>query len=312
MSERVSNHASPLPGDAAATREKTGPAAPAAPASDPTSPAAGAASQSLRKPFRVQHIAQAKERGEKLVMLTAYDAVTARLLDEAGCDMLLVGDSVGNVMLGLDSTLPVELDEMVVCTRSVARGRQYAMVVADLPFGSYEAGPKQALASAARLMKAGANAVKLEGGRPRAKSVRALTQAGVPVVGHLGFTPQSVNMLGGFRVQGRGEQAAETLLRDALALAEAGAVAVVLEMVPEPVAARVTQECPVATIGIGAGARCDGQVLVWTDMAGMTGWKPRFAKQFGQVGAALTQAATDYAQAVRTGAFPTAEHWFEA
>lgn len=310
MSDRASTRNSALPGDHVTVPplDRLGASAPAS----GQAPAEGAAGKAARKPFRVQHIAQAKERGDKLVMLTAYDAVTARILDAAGCDLLLVGDSVGNVMLGLDSTLPVELDEMVVCTRSVARGSEYALVVADLPFGSYESGPKQALASAARLMKAGANAVKLEGGRPRTKSVRALTRAGIPVVGHLGFTPQSVNMLGGFRVQGRGEQAAEALLRDALALAEAGAVAVVLEMVPEPVAAQVTQECPVATIGIGAGARCDGQVLVWTDMAGMTGWKPRFAKQFGQVGAALTQAATDYAQAVRSGTFPTAEHWFEA
>ena len=157
------------------------------------------------KPVRVHHLAAAKKNGAKLVMLTAYDAVTAQVLDAAGTDLLLVGDSIGNVMLGHDSTLPVQLDEMVVATRSVARATKRALVVADLPFGTYEAGPEQALASAVRLMKAGANAVKLEGGRPRAAGVRALTQAGIPVVGHLGFTPQSVNMLGGFRVQGRGE-----------------------------------------------------------------------------------------------------------
>ena len=170
--------------------------------------------------MRVHHLAAAKNDGVKLVMLTAYDAVTAQVLDAAGTDLLLVGDSIGNVMLGHDSTLPVELEEMVVATRSVARATRRALVVADLPFGTYEAGPEQALASAVRLMKAGANAVKLEGGRPRTASVRALTQAGIPVVGHLGFTPQSVNMLGGFRVQGRG-QAAEELLADAQALAEA-------------------------------------------------------------------------------------------
>lgn len=260
-------------------------------------------------PVRVHHLAAAKAAGTRLVMLTAYDAVTARLLDEAGTDMLLVGDSMGNVMLGHETTLPVELDEMVVATRSVARATSRAMVVADLPFGTYEAGPAQALASSVRLMKAGANAVKLEGGRPRAATVEALTQAGIPVVGHLGFTPQSLNMLGGFRVQGRGP-AAEALVADALALEQAGVIAMVLEMVPEPLAARVTESVSVPTIGIGAGARCDGQVLVWTDMAGMTQWSPRFARQFGQVGHALRQAAQDYGQAVRGGSFPAQEHWF--
>ena len=245
-------------------------------------------------------------------MLTAYDAVTARILDAAGTDLLLVGDSIGNVMLGHESTLPVELDEMVVATRSVARATTRALVVADLPFGTYEAGPEQALASAVRLMKAGANAVKLEGGRPRARTVRALGEAGIPVVGHLGFTPQSVNRLGGFRVQGRGEEAAEALVADAVALAEAGAVAIVLEMVPEPVAARITGTVPVPTIGIGAGARCDGQVLVWTDMAGMTDWAPRFARRFGRVGLALRQAAQAYGDAVREGSFPTSEHSFDS
>ena len=261
--------------------------------------------------MRVHHLASAKKDGTKLVMLTAYDAVTAQILDAAGTDLLLVGDSIGNVMLGHDSTLPVELDEMVVATRSVARATKRALVVADLPFGTYEAGPEQALASAVRLMKAGANAVKLEGGRPREASVRALTQAGIPVVGHLGFTPQSVNMLGGFRVQGRGE-AAEELLADARALAEAGAIALVLEMVPEPLAARVTESLAIPTIGIGAGARCDGQVLVWTDMAGMTEWSPRFAHQFGQVGQALQQAAAGYGAAVREASFPAEKHWFSA
>ena len=261
--------------------------------------------------MRVHHLAAAKKNSAKLVMLTAYDAVTAQILDAAGTDLLLVGDSIGNVMLGHDSTLPVELDEMVVATRSVARATKRALVVADLPFGTYEAGPEQALASAVRLMKAGANAVKLEGGTPRAASVRALAQAGIPVVGHLGFTPQSVNMLGGFRVQGRGE-AADVLLADAQALAEAGAVALVLEMVPEPLAARVTESLTIPTIGIGAGARCDGQVLVWTDMAGMTDWSPRFAHQFGQVGEALRQAAADYGAAVREESFPAEKHWFSS
>jgi len=290
------------------------PDSPAGPsdAASPYGPAAPAPGARPARPVRVHHLTRAKERGERLTMLTAYDAVTARILDEAGTDMLLVGDSIGNVMLGHDTTLPVELDEMVVATRSVARATTRALVVADLPFGTYEAGPAQALASAVRLMKVGANAVKLEGGRPRVQTVRALGEAGIPVVGHLGFTPQSVNRLGGFRVQGRGEEAAEALVADAVALAEAGAVAIVLEMVPEPVAARVTATVPVPTIGIGAGARCDGQVLVWTDMAGMTQWAPRFARRFGQVGQALRQAAQAYGEAVREGSFPTSEHSFDS
>ena len=289
------------------------PDSPAGP-SDASSPYGPAPSPGARpaRPVRVHHLARAKERGERLTMLTAYDAVTARILDEAGTDMLLVGDSIGNVMFGHDTTLPVGLDEMVVATRSVARATTRALVVADLPFGTYEAGPEQALASAVRLMKVGANAVKLEGGRPRVQTVRLLGEAGIPVVGHLGFTPQSVNRLGGFRVQGRGELAAEALVADAVALAEAGAVAIVLEMVPELVAARVTATVPVPTIGIGAGARCDGQVLVWTDMAGMTQWAPRFARRFGQVGQALRQAAQAYGEAVREGSFPTSEHSFDS
>ncbi|MGK2348575.1 3-methyl-2-oxobutanoate hydroxymethyltransferase [Actinomyces sp. W5033] len=262
--------------------------------------------------MRVHHLAQWRQEGRRQVWLTAYDALTARVLDEAGTDVLLVGDSVGNVALGYDSTLPVELDEMVLATRSVARAVRRALVVADLPFGSYEAGPEQALASAVRLVKVGANAVKIEGGRQRAATVRMLTDAGIPVVAHLGFTPQSVNKLGGFRVQGRGEEAAEAMVEDVRLLAGAGAVAVVLEMVPEPVAARVTASSPVPTIGIGAGARCDGQVLVWSDMAGMTDWTPRFARRFGQVGTALREAAQAYGAAVRSAAFPAAEHWFDS
>lgn len=259
--------------------------------------------------LRVHHLAQAKQWGEKLVMLTAYDAVTARILDAAGTDLLLVGDSIGNTMLGRENTLEVTLDEMAVATRAVASATTRAMVVADFPFGTYESGPTQALATGVRLLKAGAQAVKLEGGATRAKSVKALTEAGIPVVGHLGFTPQSVNLLGGYRVQGRGE-AGEQLLADARALQEAGAVALVLEMVPEPLAAEVTQTLSIPTIGIGAGAQVDGQVLVWTDMAGMTQWTPRFAARFGEVGAQLEKAAASYGQAVRSGAFPDADHWF--
>lgn len=264
-----------------------------------------------RRRVRIHHLAQAKERGEKLAMLTAYDAVTARIFDEAGVEMLLVGDSVGNTMLGYGTTLPVTVDQMVVAARAVAGATRYALVVVDLPFGSYEAGPEQALATAARLMKeTGVAAVKLEGGARVAAQVRALTDAGIPVVGHLGYTPQSEHLLGGPRVQGRGESAAERLLVDASALADAGAVAIVLEMVPAPVAAMVTWRVNVPTIGIGAGPDCDGQVLVWVDMAGMGDWSPRFAKRFGEVGQALGEAARAYVEEVRSGAFPADAHTF--
>lgn len=260
---------------------------------------------------RVHHLAQAKANGTKLTMLTAYDAVTAQIFDAAGVDMLLVGDSMGNAMHGHATTLPVTLDEMVVASRAVARGARRALVVADLPFGTYEAGPSQALASAVRLMKeAQVEAVKLEGGQRVVPQVRALTDAGIPVVGHLGFTPQSEHLLGGPRVQGRGESSAERLIVDAQALADAGAVAVVLEMVPAPVAAMVTWRVNLPTIGIGAGPDCDGQVLVWVDMAGMTDWSPRFAKRFGEVGQALGAAAKAYVDEVHGGTFPDDEHSF--
>lgn len=258
---------------------------------------------------RVQHLREAKERGERLTMLTAYDALTARIFDEAGIDMLLVGDSYGDNMLGLPSTIPVTMDELIPPVRAVSGATKRAMVVADLPFGSYEASPAQAHASAVRMLKeGGAHAVKFEGGERVAEHVRLLTDSGIPVVGHLGFTPQSENVLGGKRVQGRTAEAADQLSADALALQNAGAIAVVLEMVPAPVAARVTEILTMPTIGIGAGPACDGQVLVWLDMAGMGGWSPRFAKQFGQVGKALAQAAQDYATEVRAGTYPAAEH----
>lgn len=266
---------------------------------------------STRKRFRVQDFARSKAEGRKLTMLTAYDGLTAKIFDEAGVDILLVGDSVADNLLGYENTLPVTLDEMVVAARSVCRATKYAMVVADLPFGSYEASPQAAFDSAARMMKqSGAQAVKIEGGDRIAAHVRLLTQSGIPVVGHLGLTPQSEHMLGGKRVQARDDAAAEQLAQDALALQEAGACAVVLEMVPEHVAARVTEILTIPTIGIGAGTEVDGQVLVWTDMAGMTSWSPRFAKQFGQVGQALSDATHAYIDEVRSGAFPAAEHTF--
>lgn len=263
------------------------------------------------KRVRVQHLRAAKEAGEKLTMLTAYDLPTARIFDAAGIDMLLVGDSYGDNMLGHAGTIPVTVEELLPVVRAVSRAAKRAMVVADLPFGAYEASPQQAMATAVRMLKeGGAHAVKFEGGRRVAEHVALLTSSGVPVVGHLGFTPQSENILGGKRVQGRGDDAAEQVLADALALQEAGAVAIVLEMVPAPVAQKVTESVSVPTIGIGAGAGCDGQVLVWLDMAGMGGWSPRFAKQFGAVGAEIERATRAYIEEVKDGTFPGAEHTY--
>jgi 3-methyl-2-oxobutanoate hydroxymethyltransferase len=260
----------------------------------------------------VHHLAEAKARGEKLAMLTAYDAVTAAIFDAAGMDILLVGDSIGNVMHGHATTIPVTVDDMIPAARAVARATKRAFVVIDLPFGSYEAGPQQALETSVRIFKeTGADAVKLEGGVRSAPQIRALTDAGIPVVAHLGYTPQSENLLGGPRVQGRGDTAVEALATDAQAVEEAGAVAVVLEMVPTDVAARITEIVRIPTIGIGAGPHCDGQVLVWTDMAGMTGWSPRFARRYAELGAALQQAAEDYVTEVKDSSFPDAEHSFD-
>lgn len=265
-----------------------------------------------RKRFRVQDFSRYKAQGRKLTMLTAYDIFTARIFDRAEIDLLLVGDSVGNNVLGYDNTIPVTLDEMVVATRSVSRGTKYAMVVADLPFGSYEASPRDAFNSAVRLMKEGnAHAVKLEGGVRVAAHVKLLVESGIPVVGHIGLTPQSENTLGGMRVQGRGDSAAEKLCQDALALQEAGACAVVLEAMPNAVAARVTEILEIPTIGIGAGSDVDGQVLVWTDMAGMNDWAPSFVKQFGEVGKALEDAAVAYRDEVRNVTFPDIFHSFQ-
>lgn len=266
---------------------------------------------SERKRVRIQHLSEAKTHGEKLTMLTAYDSMTARIFDDAGIDMLLVGDSMGDNMLGHENTIPVTVDEMLPPVRAVARATRRALVVADLPFGSYEASPAQAHASAVRMFKeGGAHVVKLEGGRHICPQVELLSQSGIPVMGHLGFTPQSENMLGGKRIQGRGSESADRLKEDALALQEAGAIAIVLEMVPASVAAAVTEILHIPTIGIGAGNECDAQVLVWLDMAGMGQWAPRFAKQFGQVGQALSDAAKSYAHEVRSGAYPAAEHTY--
>lgn len=257
---------------------------------------------------RVQHIARAKAEGIPLTMLTAYDALTAPILEAAGVDMLLIGDSLGNVILGHSSTLPVTLEDMERATAAVARSTSRAMIVADLPFGTYEDSPEHAFASATRLMKAGAHAVKLEGGEARAHIIAALTAAGIPVCAHLGYTPQSENTLGGPRMQGRGD-GADQLRRDSLAVQEAGAFAVVFEMVPAAIATELTQTLSIATIGIGAGPNTDGQVLVWSDMAGYSDWTPSFVHKFGQLGQALHEAASDYVGSVRERSFPGPENY---
>ncbi|MEV5242353.1 3-methyl-2-oxobutanoate hydroxymethyltransferase [Streptomyces cinnamoneus] len=260
----------------------------------------------------VRDIAAAKERGEKWPMLTAYDAMTASVFDEAGIPVLLVGDSMGNCHLGYESTVPVTMDEITLLSAAVVRGTKRALVVGDLPFGSYQEGAVQALRSATRLVKeAGVGAVKLEGGERSAHQIELLVQAGIPVMAHVGLTPQSVNAYGGYPVQGRGEEAAQQLLRDAKAVQDAGAFAVVLELVPAELAAEVTRTLHIPTVGIGAGLECDAQVLVWTDMAGMTsGRLPRFVKQYAQVREVLGDAAKAFAEDVVGGAYPAEEHSF--
>ena len=260
------------------------------------------------KRVRVQHIARAKAEGIPLTMLTAYDSLTAPILEAAGVDMLLVGDSLGNVILGHSSTLPVTLEDMERATAAVARSTSRAMIVADLPFGTYEDTAQHAFASATALMKAGAHAVKLEGGQSRAHIIAALTAAGIPVCAHLGYTPQSENTLGGPRMQGRGD-GADQLRVDAEAVEKAGAFAVVFEMVPATIATELTQSLTIPTIGIGAGPNTDGQVLVWSDMAGYSDWTPSFVRKFGQLGQALREAASDYVEAVRERSFPGPDNY---
>jgi 3-methyl-2-oxobutanoate hydroxymethyltransferase len=260
---------------------------------------------------RTRDLFAAKERGERWPMLTSYDQYTASLFDDAGIPVLLVGDSASNNVFGNETTLPVTVDELIPLVRAVVRSTQRSMVVADLPFGSYEAGPEQALATSVRFMKeAGAHAVKLEGGQRSAAQVAALTTAGIPVMGHIGFTPQREHVFGGYRVQGRGNEADE-LVADALALQEAGAYSVVLEMVPAEVAKRITGELRVPTIGIGAGHDCDAQVLVWQDMAGLRGGKmPKFVKQYADLRGVLTGAVEQFAAEVRDGTYPDDAHTY--
>jgi len=260
---------------------------------------------------RTRDLLAAKERGEKWPMLTSYDQYTAGIFDASGIPVLLVGDSAANNVYGYETTVPVTVDELLPLVRAVVRATRYALVVGDLPFGSYEEGPTQALRTAVRFMKeGGCHAVKLEGGRRCAPQIAALTGAGIPVMAHIGFTPQSEHVLGGYRVQGRGD-AAEEVIADAHAVAEAGAFAVVLEMVPGEVAKRVTHDIAIPTIGIGAGPDTDAQVLVWQDMAGLrTGRAPRFVKKYADVAGVLTAATKAFAEEVRDGAFPAAEHTF--
>ncbi|WP_330176119.1 3-methyl-2-oxobutanoate hydroxymethyltransferase [Streptomyces sp. NBC_01498] len=259
----------------------------------------------------VHDIAAAKRRGEKWPMLTAYDATTASVFDEAGIPVVLVGDSMGNVHLGYETTVPVTLDEMTMLSAAVVRGTRRALVVGDLPFGSYQEGPVQALRSATRLVKdAGVGAVKLEGGARSLPQTEMIVQAGIPVMSHLGLTPQSVNTLG-YRVQGRDDEAAHRLLHDAKSAQAAGAFAVVLELVPAELAAEVTRSLDIPTIGIGAGPDTDAQVLVYTDMVGLTGGKvPRFTKQYANLRQTLGDAARAFADEVTGGTFPREEHTF--
>ncbi|MFD7704503.1 3-methyl-2-oxobutanoate hydroxymethyltransferase [Streptomyces caelestis] len=257
----------------------------------------------------VRDIAAAKERGEKWPMLTAYDAMTASVFDEAGIPVMLVGDSAGNCHLGYESTVPVTLDEMTMLSAAVVRGTSRALIVGDLPFGSYQEGPVQALRSATRLVKeAGVGAVKLEGGERSHRQIELLVESGIPVMAHIGLTPQSVNAMG-YRVQGRGEEAAQQLLRDAKAVQDAGAFAVVLELVPAELAAEVTRVLHIPTVGIGAGPQTDAQVLVWTDMLGLTGGRvPKFVKQYADLREVMSGAARAFAEDVVGGTFPEEAH----
>lgn len=277
---------------------------------DPT--AAAAAAQANLKRVRTRHFQSAKENGVKITGLTSYDQLTAGIFDEAGIDFLLVGDSAGNNVYGYDTTLPVSIDDLIPLARAVAGAVSRAFVVADMPFGSYETGPDEALHTAFRFMKeTGAHAVKLEGGVRSAEQIRRIVSAGIPLMAHIGFTPQSEHGLGGHVIQGRGE-GIDQLLADAHAVEDAGAFAVVLEMVPADAAARVTQELRIPTIGVGAGPHVDGQLLVWTDWAGFTkGRIPKFVKQYADLRKTLTDAVTEYRADVDGGIYPGPEHSYE-
>lgn len=261
----------------------------------------------------VATFAKMKANGEKISMLTCYDYSTAKIQEEAGINAILVGDSLGNVMLGLPDTLSVTMEDMITYGRSVARACHNTMVVIDMPFMSYQVSVEQAVENAGRLMKEGrANAVKLEGGAAVCPQIKAITSAGIPVVAHLGLTPQSVNALGGNRIQGKSEEAARKLIEDALAIEEAGAFALTLECIPAPLARLITQKLSIPTIGIGAGAGCDGQILVYQDMLGLfSDYTPKFAKHFAELGKQMKEAFASYIHEVQSGAFPAAEHTFK-
>lgn len=257
--------------------------------------------------------AAAKAKGEKLSMLTAYDYSTAKLEDESGINGILVGDSLGNVVLGYEDTVSVTMEDMIHHGAAVARGAKNALVVVDMPFMSYEVTVEEAVRNAGRLMKEGrAGAVKLEGGVRVAEQIRAIVKAGIPVMGHIGLTPQSINVFGGFKVQGKSEEAARALLADAKAVEEAGAFAVVIEAVPAALAQMITDAVSIPTIGIGAGAACDGQILVYQDMLGMfSDFAPKFVKRYANVGEVMREAFANYAAEVASGAFPTEEHTYK-
>jgi 3-methyl-2-oxobutanoate hydroxymethyltransferase len=273
-------------------------------------PATPASSAPIKR-IRTHHLREMKERGERFAMLTAYEQYAAATFDEAGIEVLLVGDSASNNVYGNETSLPVTVDELIPLTRAVSRSAHRALVVGDLPFGSYQASPEQAYLTGVRFMKeGGAHCVKLEGGREMVPQIQKLTQGGIPVMAHIGFTPQSEHALGGYRVQGRGETA-DRILADAHAIEDAGAFAVVMEMVPGDVAAQVTKELTIPTIGIGAGADCDGQVLVWQDAFGLrTGRMAKFVKQYADLHGVLLKAAEDFSADVKGGTFPGPEHTF--
>ena len=277
---------------------------------DEARPYGGGTSDPSLKRVRTRHFQRAKQNGIKITGLTSYDFLTASIFDEAGVDFLLVGDSAGNTVFGYDTTIPVTLDELIPLTAAVVRGVNRALVVADMPFGSYENGPDEALHTAIRFMKeTGVHAVKLEGGVRSAKQIKRVVRAGIPVMAHIGFTPQSEHGLGGHIIQGRGEEGAEQLLADARAVEAAGAFAVVLEMVPSEIAGQVTAELSIPTISVGAGPSCDGQLLVWSDWAGLSrGRIPRFVKQYAQIGDTLLEAAKEFCADVESGEYPLPEH----
>ena len=261
----------------------------------------------------INDIRDMKKRGEKIVMMTAYDYPSARLVEDGGADMILVGDTLGMVVLGYDSTVPVTMDDMIHHTKAAVRGSQRALVVGDMPFMSYQTGWQDAMVNAARFMKeAGCGAVKLEGGLRSAEIVQKLVEAGIPVMGHIGLTPQSVNQFGGFKVQGKTPAAAVQLMHDAQALEQAGAFAIVLELVPAPLAELLTERLSVPTIGIGAGVHCDGQVQVFHDLLGMyDAFVPKHAKRYADIGATIRDAVSRYTADVKAGAFPTAKESFK-